>query len=127
MSVSLPSIVEQELRTYRAARAAGDTPAEWRALEDAHILSQSSLAPHLRVHAAMLGYAVARRDWREASGQAIRLALTPLGSLTGRLPWGHSGRASVSAFRPMPISDDLRAKLSAAGVHLPAPCDEGQQ
>ena len=120
MSASLPSLVEQELRAYRAARAAGDSSSAWRALEDAHILSQSSLGPHLRVHAAMLGYAVVLRDWREACGQAIRLALAPLGSLTGRLPWGNTGRASVSAFRPMPVSDDLRAKLSAAGVRLPA-------
>ena len=126
MSAPLPSLVEQELRAYRAARASGDTLRAWRALEDAHILSQPSLGPHLRVHAAMLGYAVALRDWREASGQIVRLALAPLGSLTGRLPWGNTGRASVSAFRPMPVSDGLRAKLSTAGARLPATSNEAQ-
>ncbi|MBT8427288.1 MAG: DUF3703 domain-containing protein, partial [Erythrobacter sp.] len=31
----------------------------------------------------------------------------PLGNLTGRLPWGNTGRANVSAFAPMPYPDDL--------------------
>ena len=118
---ALSNLVRQELDTYRAARSAGDQAAAWRALENAHILSQSNLALHLRTHIAMLGFAVALRDGREATGQAIRLALAPLGALTGRLPWGNSGRASVSAFRPMPVAGDLRAKLAAAGIRLPDP------
>lgn len=119
MSTSLPSLIAQELQAYRAARRSRDAARAWQALEDAHVLSQSSLVPHLRVHAAMLGYAVALRDWREASGQIARLALAPLGALTKQLPWGNTGRSSVSAFRPMPIRPELRAKLSAAGAWLP--------
>jgi hypothetical protein len=32
----------------------------------------------------MLRYAIEQRDWREVMGQLVRLALAPLGALTGR-------------------------------------------
>ncbi|MFD2377205.1 DUF3703 domain-containing protein [Ottowia pentelensis] len=40
------------------------------------------------------------RDWPEVAGQLLRLALVPLGHLSGRLPIGNPGRATVSAFEP---------------------------
>lgn len=51
------------------------------------------------------------KDRREITGQLLRLFLTPLGHLTGLLPVGNNGRASVSAFAPMPVPDDLAAIL----------------
>lgn len=81
----------------------------------AHPLATASWL-HLRVHAAMLSLALVTRDRREAIGQLLRLVLAPLGTLTGRLPWGNSGRANVSAFKPSAIPDDLRDLLIAAGV-----------
>jgi hypothetical protein len=59
----------------------------------------------------MLRFAVQQRDWREVSGQIIRLALAPLGALTNRIPLGNTGRSNVSAFQPMPIPDDLRRSI----------------
>jgi hypothetical protein len=59
----------------------------------------------------MLGAAGRRRDGREVAGQLLRLLLAVPGSLTGRYPVGNTGGAAVSAFRPMPIPDDLRALL----------------
>jgi hypothetical protein len=46
------------------------------------------------------------------TGQLARLALAPLGALTGRMPWGNNGRSNVSAFKPMPIPDDLQDLLA---------------
>lgn len=112
----LGGYVERELVAYRRARAVGSASDAWAALERAHILSQAALRLHLRVHTLMLGFAVAQRDRRELLGQFARLALAPLGALTGRLPWGNSGRASVSPFTPAPIPADLASLLSAAGV-----------
>jgi hypothetical protein len=60
----------------------------------------------------MLGAAGRRRDGREVAGQLLRLALAVPGSLTGRYPIGNTGGADVSAFRPMPIPEDLRALLT---------------
>ena len=56
-------------------------------------------------------YAAAAREWREARGQVLRLMLAPLGALLGRIPLGNTGRASVSAFVPMSIPEELRHVL----------------
>nr|WP_262504090.1 DUF3703 domain-containing protein [Sphingosinithalassobacter sp. CS137] len=50
----------------------------------------------------------------EASGQIARLALAPLGNLTGRLPIGNTGRSDVSAFARLEIPSDLRAVLDSS-------------
>lgn len=97
-----------ELRAYRSARDVGDWRTSWRHLERAHILSQSNVGLHLTSHIKMLAFAMSRRDVREILGQLLRIALVPLGALTGRLPTGNTGRACVSAFAPMPVPDDLQ-------------------
>jgi hypothetical protein len=84
----------------------------WNALERAHILSQPFWGPHLANHWEMLVFAAAQRDAREVVGQIMRLALAPLGAPTGRYPVGNIGRATVSAFQPMPIPDDLRQAMA---------------
>lgn len=96
-----------------SARQQGDFPEEWRHLERAHILSQPMAVPHVRTHVDMLSYAVRRRDLRELGGQLVRLVLAGPGSLTGRYPVGNTGGGNVSAFRPMPVPDDLRSLLGA--------------
>lgn len=76
-------------------------------LERAHILGQLRLADHARVHLLMLRVAVARGDRRELRGQVLRLMATVPGHLFGWLPIGNTGRADVSALKPMPIPADL--------------------
>lgn len=105
-------LIGEELAAFRVAHLAGNITAAWVALERAHILSQPYLGPHLANHWAMLGFAVELRDWREVAGQLARLILAPLGALTGSIPIGNTGRSNVSAFKPMPIADDLRAKMN---------------
>lgn len=106
-------LIRSEMEQYHAHRRAGDDTAAWHALERAHIIAQPFLMPHLASHWNMLGFALHLRDGREAAGQLFRLVLVPLGSLTGRLPTGNTGRARVSAFRPMPMPADLAERLSA--------------
>lgn len=103
--------LDQELAAYRAAQGRADVLDQWQSLERAHILSQIELWPHLDVHRLMLGLAIRIGDGREIIGQAARLALAPLGSLSGRIPWGNTGRSTVSPFTPMPIPADLRDVL----------------
>jgi len=43
---------DHELGAYRAARQVDDPVAAWRALERAHIVSQTHLPIHMRVHQA---------------------------------------------------------------------------
>jgi hypothetical protein len=96
-----------ELTAARAARDAQDLDEAWRHLERAHILSQPMAGPHVRTHAVMLGVALRRRASREVVGQIFRLVVAAPGSWTGRYPVGNTGGADVSAFRPMPIPEDL--------------------
>jgi hypothetical protein len=102
---------ETERQSARAAKSRGDSAGEWRHLERAHILSQPMAWPHLVTHAGMLGAAWRRHDPREVAGQLLRLLLAAPGSVTGRYPVGNTGGADVSAFRPMPVPDDLRSLL----------------
>ncbi|GEO02030.1 hypothetical protein NSE01_38620 [Novosphingobium sediminis] len=106
------SAYREELATFRVASAQGDHLAAWRALERGHILAQARLPLHLHSHAVMLAYALARREWGEVSGQVFRLLLAPLGTLTGRLPVGNTGRTNVSAFASMPLPEDIADLLN---------------
>lgn len=105
---SIAAALAAEIAAHRRARRDRKWAAAWTALERAHILSQPLVLQHLGVHALMLGLALRTGNAGEATGQLARLALAPLGALTGRIPWGNTGRSNVSAFRPMPVPDDLR-------------------
>lgn len=105
-------LIENERCAFRLAKFANNREAAWIALEREHILGQGLWLPHLRSHAAMLKYAVTTRDGPEILGQIVRLLLAPIGNLTGRLPWGNTGRANVSAFKIMPYPEDLADVLS---------------
>ncbi|MDZ3831974.1 MAG: DUF3703 domain-containing protein [Sphingopyxis sp.] len=109
-------ILHEQRRAFADARRIGDSAAAWKALEWEHIVAQPYMDAHLASHWRMLGYAVSQGDWRESGGQAFRLMLVPLGSLTGRLPIGNSGRARISAFRNMAIPDALAARIEQARV-----------
>ena len=100
-----------EVDAARAARSTGDTGAEWTHLERAHILAQPMAGAHVRTHAAMFTAALRRRDGHELFGQLFRIIVAAPGSVTGKYPVGNTGGANVSAFRPMPIPDDLRVAL----------------
>ena len=89
-------------------------PQRWRWLEAAHVLGQASLPLHWRAHTAMLRYAVALGDTREAAGQLLRLALVPWGHLLARLPLGNIGRSHVSAFQPMVPAAEVTVLIQQA-------------
>ena len=105
-------LVMHEMSQFEAAQAQGDTDTAWRSLERIHIISQGFGIMHLSSHWRMLLYAWALRDTKEVFGQLTRLALAPVGNLTGRLPFGNTGRANVSAFLPMELPADLSAQIT---------------
>ena len=114
--MTLDRLIERELTGYRAARATNNRAAAWRALERLHRLSPREIWLYIQSHIQMLGYAIALRDPKEGFGQLLRLALAPLGNLTGRLPTGNTDPAHVSAFKPMEISEDLQRQINDAGA-----------
>lgn len=91
--------------------AAAQPMAAMTLLQRAHVLGQRDIGPHLRVHLLMLLAAWALRDGRELRGQLLRLVLTPIGHLSGRLPIGNTGTSDVSAFKPMALPPDVAQLL----------------
>ena len=108
----------------RLASTARSHEQAWLALEAAHVVGQRHLKPHVETHALMLGLALRTTDWTEVAGQLFRLALVPLGHVTGRLPLGNPGRSTVSAFRPLPIRPELIALIKRARAGRFASADQ---
>lgn len=92
------------------ARRCGDYATAMRHLERAHILGQRHTGLHVRSHVGMLGLAWQRRDLREIAGQLLRIVAAALFSRLW-VPDGNTGGADVSAFRRMPVPEDLREVL----------------
>lgn len=107
------AVVARLIEQYRAVP---ETHLEnrWLMLQAAHVAGQTRLEPHFKVHFLMLALAWETGDWMEISGQLFRIALVPLGHLTGRLPLGNSGKADISAFKSMPIDPALSALITSA-------------
>ena len=89
----------------------GDLDTAFAHLERAHILSQRYALTHARVHLRMLRVGWKRREPREVIGQITRTVAALLFSRIW-VPLGNTGGANVSALRPMPLPEDLRALIS---------------
>lgn len=100
-------IYKDELSRAREALQAGNFEVCFGHLERAHVLSQRMTGRHTQVHSLMLVAGWRRGDWREVVGQVPRMLASLLFSRLW-VPRGNSGRARVSAFKPMPVPDDLR-------------------
>jgi hypothetical protein len=115
MNPSLRHAYRAELEAARSASAAGRFDTAFHHLERAHVLSQRHTAQHVYVHGRMLQIGLSTRAWREVLGQASRVVAAALFSRVW-VPVGNTGRANVSALRPMPIPADLQALLNASEV-----------
>lgn len=113
MKAQLQAAYAAELDLARGAAAAGDIDAAFRHLERAHIIGQRDTWAHVRSHWRMLRLAASVGQCREVAGQALRIVAAALASRIW-VPAGNTGRANVSAMRPMPIPEDLRAMLEEA-------------
>ena len=94
---------QQELHARRSAEALA-----W--LERAQILTQRRPWLHASSHWLMLRAGWQQGDLREVLRQMLRI---PAALLFSRIwvPVGNTGRARVSAFQPMPISEELHRLL----------------
>lgn len=97
----------RELRAACTAEADVKLSEARRCLELAHVIGQTRLLYHWQTHQAMLALALRTRQPQEALAQIVRLLLTPLGHLTGRLPQFNPGSGRVGAFEPMAWPPEL--------------------
>lgn len=98
---------QQEVDQADQALRRGDVETAFRHLERAHVLAQRRAGRHTFIHWRMLTAGLRRGDVREAVGQVPRIVASILFSRLW-VPRGNSGRARVSAFKPMPVPTDLR-------------------
>lgn len=112
----MPSAVEQayqvEVKHALKARHQRNWPEAWSHLERAHILGQQRFILHMQSHWLMLKLAADQSNWIEIRGQLLRLLLTPVGHLTGRLPVGNPGSSRYPVLQTLPVPDDLQSLLS---------------
>src|SRR5262249_11953689 len=106
--------VQAELKVAAGLEARGEPAAAFVHLERAHILGQQSTVHHVRVHWAMLRWALRQGVAGEAVGQVWRIVGAALKTWLGWVPSGNTGGASVSGFAPMPMPPDLRRRIEAA-------------
>ena len=115
MNPELRNAYEAELRAANAATVEGKVEVAFHHLERAHILSQRYTPEHVRVHWLMLRLGASVGAWREVIGQSTRIIAAAVFSRIW-VPIGNTGRANVSAIKPMSVPDDLRALLENRGV-----------
>lgn len=115
MKHALRHAYETELGAADIARLAGEVDRAFHHLERAHILSQRHTAEHVHVHWLMLRLGATVGAWREVIGQSTRILAAALFSRIW-VPIGNTGRAHVSAIKPMPVPDDLRSLLESGEV-----------
>lgn len=106
--------VSAELQAARFHEARAEFATSFRHLERAHVLGQASTREHVRVHLAMLAWAVRQRFAGEVVGQLWRVVGAALKTACGAIPRGNTGGADVAAWQPMPIPPDLQRVIDAA-------------
>lgn len=111
MHNALKSFYRDELVAAQTAEARGDLAQAFAHLERSHILSQRFALAHAATHLRMLRLGWRLRDAREVRGQLSR-ALAALLFSRIWVPVGNTGRANISAFRPMPLPEDLARVLA---------------
>ena len=107
MKPDLKEAFTAELAAARGALRRDALHEAFRHLERAHIVGQRHTGPHVTVHWWMLRIAMRRGDPREVLGQLVRIVAALIFSRIW-VPPGNTGGADVSAFRPMPVPEDLR-------------------
>ncbi|MES2895973.1 MAG: DUF3703 domain-containing protein [Pseudomonadota bacterium] len=108
-----PPVIAAELSAAEACERRGRPGEAFTHLERAHVLGQRSTLDHVRAHVRMLRWGLRRRDPREACGQLIRILGAATKTTFGLIPAGNTGGSRVSAFRPLPIPQELAAIMAA--------------
>ena len=115
MNLALRHAYEAELSAASTAATGGNVAVAFHHLERAHILSQRHTWEHVHVHWLMFRLGASVRAWREVIGQSTRIVAAAVFSRIW-VPIGNTGRANVSAIKPMAVPDDLRSVLKNVGV-----------
>ena len=111
MKAALQLAIEQAFQQAKRAMQEKRSADAFQWLERTHILTQRQPLLHARSHWLMLTLGWQIGDYREVAGQIPRNFAALLFSKIW-VPIGNTGRSRVSAFRPMPVPEELQALLA---------------
>lgn len=111
MHPKLQAAFNAEVRCAKQALTDDRLDAAFLHFERAHVLGQWYVRPHVTAHLGMLRIGWRRRDLREIFGQLLRIPGGMIGSAIGRVPRGNTGGSRISAFRSLPVPQDLKELL----------------
>jgi hypothetical protein len=112
MKAALQLAIEQAFQQAEHARQERRNSDAFEWLERAHILTQRQPLLHARSHWLMLTLGWQIGDYREVAGQLPRVIAALLFSRIW-VPIGNTGRSRVSAFKPMPVPEELQTLLAS--------------
>ncbi|WOD11681.1 DUF3703 domain-containing protein [Halopseudomonas pelagia] len=110
MKATLQFAIDQAFKRAEHAMQEQRSADAFQWLERAHILTQRHPLLHARSHWMMLMLGWQTGDYREVAGQIPRIVAALLFSRIW-VPTGNTGRSRVSAFRPMPLSEEVQTLL----------------
>ena len=111
MKVALQLAIEQAFQQARQAIQERRSTDAFQWLERTHILTQRHPVLHARSHWLMLKLGWQTGDYREVAGQIPRIFAALLFSKIW-VPIGNTGRSRISAFKPMPVPEELQTLLA---------------
>lgn len=111
MKAALQLAIEQAFQQARQAMQEQRSADAFQWLERAHILTQRQPVLHAGSHWLMLVLGWQTGDYREVAGQLPRIFAALLFSKIW-VPIGNTGRSRVSAFKPMPVPEELQTLLA---------------
>ena len=106
--------VNAELKAASSLNAQGQAKPAFTHLERAHVLGQDSTIHHVQVHWRMLLWGVQQRDLKECLGQLFRIIGAATKTAFGLIPYGNTGGANVSPFKPMAVPAELEMHILQA-------------
>ncbi len=106
MNQRMQQAYDAELSRARSAMGVAAWGRAFYHLENAHVLGQKSARCHTLSHWWMLRWSLRTHNYRELVGQIPRIGASLLFSKIW-VPVGNTGGSNVSAFRPMPIRQEL--------------------
>ncbi len=112
--MNIKKYIDAEVLKAEKCVAENDLDAAFYHLERSHVLGQAITYEHTRVHWLMLKIGWKRKDLREIFGQIFRIVGASTKTPFGIYPTGNTGGANISAFKKMPISEDLQVILRQA-------------
>jgi len=111
MKAALQLAIEQAFQQAEQAMQEKRSADAFHWLERTHILTQRLPLLHAWSHWLMLTLGWQVGDYREVAGQLPRIVAALLFSKIW-VPIGNTGRSRISAFRPMPVPEELQTLLA---------------